>query len=393
MAIQAPPTPDRLTDCRFCSEISKANGEDLLGTAGTADYWLVIERPQPWTEATFKENPKIAPLLQLFKQLFMKHGILMRPILIAPDLTYSQGGETRIIYYARSQPQFNQFEKQEYIVPEPDFPRLVTAILKQLMQQPNELEAFKAYRQDTRHIREILVCTHGNVDTACARFGFPIYETLRKNYAKNDDGKNDAGNNGEQSQHNSPTSPLRVWRCSHFGGHKFAPTLIDLPSGRYWGHVQSETLDPLVHQTGDVKSLRPHYRGWAGLGKFEQIAEGEIWMAEGWDWLAYRKSGRTVRKGLTGLKRWVYPIVHWIPLKRVQVFLEQWTSQATWAEVEIDFSSPDGRIAGTYRARIEAIESVVTAAASPKSGEAMVLQPVPQYRVQSLVKGVKSEGS
>ena len=25
-----------------------------------------------------------------------------------------------------------------------------------------------------------MVCTHGNVDVACARFGFPIYEQLRQ---------------------------------------------------------------------------------------------------------------------------------------------------------------------------------------------------------------------
>ena len=56
-----------------------------------------------------------------------------------------------------------------------------------------------------------MVCTHGNIDAACARFGYPIYQQLRQNYA---------------------TQSLRVWRCSHFGGHQFAPTLIDFPSGR-----------------------------------------------------------------------------------------------------------------------------------------------------------------
>ena len=40
-------TQDALVDCRFCSLVSKANGEDPIGTAGTADHWLVVEFAQP----------------------------------------------------------------------------------------------------------------------------------------------------------------------------------------------------------------------------------------------------------------------------------------------------------------------------------------------------------
>ncbi|MEM1256367.1 MAG: sucrase ferredoxin [Cyanobacteria bacterium P01_H01_bin.21] len=210
-------TQDALADCRFCSQVSKGNGEDPIGTAGTANHWLVMELAQPWTEQMFKEDPRITPLIELFKKLFMRHGIMMQPMLIAPDREYSQPGKTRVIYYHRPQKQFAQFEKQEFIVPEADFPRLARAIMKQLMKQPNELEAFQSYRHDTSHIREMLVCTHGNIDVACARFGQPIYKKLRDEYA------------------GFPSSLLRVWRCSHFGGHKFAPTLIDLPSGQYLG--------------------------------------------------------------------------------------------------------------------------------------------------------------
>ena len=267
---------DALTDCRYCSEVSKGNADDPIGTAGTAEHWLVMELAQPWKEQMFQKDPRITLLIELFKQLFMKHGIMLRPVLIVPDREYSSPGETRIIYYRRPQQQFAQFEKQEYAVPEADFSRLATASLTQLMKQPNELEACQSYRRDTSHIREMLICTHTSVDIACGRFGTPIYQELRKKYA----GSADAN--------------LRIWRCSHFGGHKFAPTLIDLPTGQYWGHLAPEMLDLLVHQQGDVAGLRSHYRGWAGVSKFEQIAEREIWMETGWDWLTYQKSGRTL---------------------------------------------------------------------------------------------------
>ncbi|MEL6231226.1 MAG: sucrase ferredoxin [Cyanobacteria bacterium J06627_3] len=361
-------TQDALTDCRYCSEVSKGNGEAPIGTARNTDYWLVMELAQPWKEQMFKEDPRITPLIELFKQLFMKHGIMLQPVLIVPDREYSRPGETRMLFYQRPQKQFAQFKKQEYVVPEAASTRLATAMMKQLMKQPNELEAFQSYRQDTSHIRELLVCTHTNVDVACGRFGTPIYQELRDKYA------------------GSPDSNLRVWRCSHFGGHKFAPTLIDLPRGQYWGHLEPEMLDLLVRQQGDVTGLRSHYRGWSGLSRFEQIAEREIWMETGWDWLAYQKSGRTLRKGFKGIKRFLYPLLRRIPLKRVQFFVNQFTNDPIWADVEIQFTNPEQAVSGVYRARVEKYGQVMTAPKSPKKGEAPELKSSPQYRVSQLVK-------
>lgn len=73
-------------------------------------------------------------------------------------------------------------------MPEDLLTRLATAILKQLKNEPNELSDFEAYRQETSHIREILTCTHGNVDVACARFGYLIFKKLREEYAAASEG-------------------------------------------------------------------------------------------------------------------------------------------------------------------------------------------------------------
>ena len=87
-----------------------------------------------------------------------------------------------------------------------------------------------------------------------------------------------------------------MWRTSHIGGHRFAPTLIDFPEGRYWGHLEPDALEKLVLRKGFVSELGRFYRGWAGLsGKFEQIAEREIFVREGWEWTRYLKSGRTLK--------------------------------------------------------------------------------------------------
>ncbi|KAB8315450.1 sucrase ferredoxin [Tolypothrix campylonemoides VB511288] len=330
-----------LTDCRFCSLISKANQEDPIGTAGTCDHWVIMEIPQPWSQNLFQENPRIKPLIGLF-QLIVKHGVKLRPMLIAPDPDYSQPGFTRVLYYYRPAKMFSQFEKQEFVVPTNDAINLVTAILKQLMQQPNELSKFQQYQQHTSHIRELMVCTHAQVDLACGRFGTPIYRRLRKEYAPASNGK------------------LRVWQTTHFGGHQFAPTLIDLPQGCLWGHLEPEALDLLVKRNGSVSQLRPFYRGWAGLTKFEQIAEREIWMQLGWAWLDYLKVGTTLVKEEVGQGQ-----------------------EADWAEVRIDYTTPDNSVSGAYKARVEASGEVMSAL---NSGKEMELKAVKQYRVSRLVK-------
>ncbi|MFN6517010.1 MAG: sucrase ferredoxin [Nostoc sp. CreGUA01] len=324
-------------DCRFCSLVSQANGEDPIGTAGNCDYWLIIEVSRPWPQEIFEENPTIRSLIPLFQELVSNHGIKLKPILIAPDREYSHPGFTRVFYYYRPGKLFSQFEKQEFIVPETKTTALVTAIFQQLMQQPNDLSEFQQYQQQTSDIRELMVCTHAQVDLACGRFGTPIYRQLRKKYAN---------------------EKLRVWQTTHFGGHQFAPTLIDLPQGCLWGHLKPDILDLLVQRNGSVSGLRQYYRGWTALSEFEQIAEREIWMQSGWSWLDYLKAGKVLA-------------------------MEEVTqgNNPNWAEVRIDFV--DGSTTGAYEARIEGCGEVMSALNSTKQ---MELKAVKQYRVSHLVK-------
>lgn len=321
-------------NCRFCSEISQANGEDPIGSAVTLEQYLIIEAAQPWPDKMWMEpDPMPQGVLDAFNFVW-KSGGAIRSLAIAPDKEYSHPGYTRVFYYCRPAKFFAQFEKHEFIVPHTLLGSLALALLK----NPEELPNFNQYRQPTNHIREILVCNHGNVDVACSRFGYPIYQKLRSEYPT------------------TTNSNLRFWRCSHFGGHEFAPTLVDLPQGQYWGHLKPEILDLLVRRNGSVKELYPYYRGWGGLSFFEQIAEREIWMLEGWKWLEYHKAG--------------------------QVLASDEINQE-WADVRIDFTTADGNSNSAYQARVEMKGSVMTAW---KSGANPTLEEVKQYHVTSLVK-------
>lgn len=327
-------TQNLLTNCQFCSVVSKANGEDPIGTANAASTWVIVEIPQPWTKASLMAHPALS---LMFEELHQGREKLM-PMAIAPDLEYSVPGFTRLLHYQRPAASFAQFDKQEFLVPENLLAQLTTALLR----QPNQLNYFEAYKQSSHHIREMMICTHGNIDVACARFGYPIYQKLRQEYA--------AQSNGQ----------LRVWRCSHFGGHQFAPTLFDLPTGQFWGHLEPEVLDCLVWRDTPVTKLYRFYRGWAGLTKFEQIVEREIWMQQGWEWLKYNKSGQVLAQDLTNE--------------------EENEEEADWAKIRLDFASPDGS-QGAYEARVEVCDRVMTLT---DSGNEQPLEEVKQYRVSQL---------
>ncbi|WP_198016678.1 sucrase ferredoxin [Rubidibacter lacunae] len=141
---------------------------------------------------------------------------------------------------------------------------------------------------------------------------------------------------------------LRVWRCSHFGGHQFVPTLVDLPTGQIWGRLETEVLDTLIQRHRPVTELRQFYRGWSGLPQYAQIVEREVWMQQGWDWLTYNKSGRILAQDTDH---------------------EQW--DADWADVRLEFAAPDGCVQGAYEARVEASGLVMTVWNSGEEPEAV----------------------
>jgi len=308
-----------ILDCRFCSVISKTNGEDPIGSAKATDTWIIVELPLPWTKERLIFDSALNPVFQAMRAGNPK----LSAMAIAPDREYSQPGYAHVFHYQRPTQLFARYNQQEFLVPEFELEEFVTALLTQTIP-----DRFEIYRQPTQHIREIMVCTHGNIDVACARFGTPIYQKLRKEFA---------------------TSMLRVWRCSHFGGHQFAPTLIDLPNGQVWGHLESNILDVLVRRDRPVAELRQFYRGWAGVTQFEQIVEREIWQQHGWDWLNYHKSGQ---------------------------ILAQDTLNGDWADVRLEFATPDRSTAGAYQARLEVCGLVMSAV---HSGEKPI--PVKQYQI------------
>jgi hypothetical protein len=316
---------------RLCSVVSKAAREDLAGCGTPFVGYLGVEIAPPWRD-TVTESRGFPKGLREAVERALGAGTIGKFTALFPDPVYSREGYARVLYLHKAPGPFVAYEKSDYVVPEGELVSLIEA----LTEDPDRLSRFERYEKDTSRVRDILVCTHGSHDACCGKFGYPVFETLRYGYAAASEGQ------------------LRVWRTSHIGGHRFAPTLIDFPEGRYWGHLEPEVLAKLVLREGSVSELGQFYRGWAGLsGKFEQIAECEIFAREGWEWARYPKSGKTLEAD----------------------------ENEDRAEVRIEYATPGGN-AGAYEATVEAKGTVMTLCNSGPDP----LQEAKQYRVSRLVK-------
>lgn len=315
---------------RLACVVSEANGEDPAGTGTPFVGYLLVEVAAPWKYDVGESRRFPEGLWEAVKKAW-EAGVIGKFTALMPDPEYSREGYARAILLRRPPGHFFAFyEKEEYVVPEGGLVPLVEALA-----EPEGLSRFARYEEDTSgDVRDVIVCTHGRHDVCCGRFGYPLYEELRRGYAAGSEGR------------------LRVWQTSHMGGHRFAPNLIDLPEGRYWGRLGPEALENLVLRTGPVSDLRPFYRGWAGLGgKFEQIAEREIFVREGWKWAGYPKAGEVLE------------------------------ADEDRAEVRIEYRGPEGA-SGAYEATVEADGSVPTLLNSGTGP----LQEARQYVVSRLEK-------
>ncbi|MBZ0284040.1 MAG: sucrase ferredoxin [Anaerolineae bacterium] len=300
----------------YCNVLALQRGLDPTGYAGHFEDAVLIETRLPWKNQLYHEAgalpQEMIDLLGIWLQRYRDgQPYHHRPLLIAPDSKYSRPDFRRVIYYAHAPGAFAQYDKTEYLVPESE----LGSLLWSLFEAKDRLFGFDQYRVFEDMGRDLLVCTHGNIDAACAKFGYPLYNHLRRK------------------------SGVRVWRCSHFGGHVFAPTMIDMPTGHYWAYVGTEQADQIVERCDDVGKLRGHYRGWAGLEDgFLQAAERELWQREGWKWFEFTKTGTVLAQDPN-------------------------PENPCWAEVRFEYASLNGTVMGRCEARVEVrahIETIST---------------------------------
>lgn len=284
---------------QHCALVSKEQREDPIGSAAAHKRYLFVEVDLPW-EYKVEDSRKFPPGLKESLAQCAEQGEPFRFLAFDPGAAPSPEGYRRVMYYYQPSVPFAFFEKREYLIPEGRLLDLVQALLV----NQELLSSFSNDLQTTGETRDFFVCTHGSHDLCCGKLGFPIYQTILDQYVLPSNGK------------------FRVWRTSHFGGHRHAPTLIDLPEGRYWAQLTPEKLDTLILRKGNFADIARNYRGWGAIGSFEQAAEREMFLREGWSWIDYAKQASLLNKGEDS------------------------------AQVRIDYYSADRSVLGAYEAEV-----------------------------------------
>ncbi|GAA0359421.1 sucrase ferredoxin [Bacillus horti] len=315
----------------YCSLISRQSNEDPIGSASSHERYVFVEVPTPWEYKVEESKHYPQGLVEAWSSAVKKEGTGQKPprlLSITSDRIQAPAGFRRIIYYSRTTFPLAYFEKREYLVLEEQVIELILSLLNQNNEKLHQFEA----NQVTEEYRDLFICTHGSHDRCCGKFGYPMYQEIDEKYASN------------------PSLSLRAWRTSHFGGHRHAPTIIDLPEGRYWAQLRPDLLPALIERKGEATQLARHYRGWGAITAFEQVAEREIFMKEGWSWIGYQKQS---------------------------TILEADEMKAT---IRIDYSTTDQATSGAYEAEIQIGDTVTVGGCGLESFEAR------QFVVKSLVK-------
>lgn len=252
-----------------CSPLSGRRGEVPLGSARHFDSYLIVEIAVPWPRAMgrplseYPRTPEIlrGPLEQASRSA-QQDGRTLKPLAIDPDPVWSRPGYVRIMRLDVQPTPRSGYERWEYLVPVEEGPGLLEALYDP---DPESRARYRPYQVEDEGVRDLLVCTHGAVDACCGTYGYPMYEALRARL--------------------QGAGRTRVWRVSSFGGHRFAPTIVDLPEGRYWGNVTEGHLDDLVHRDGATSAVADIYRGsGAWSHPIAQVAEAALFQRFGWDW-------------------------------------------------------------------------------------------------------------
>ncbi len=94
-----------------------------------------------------------------------------------------------------------------------------------------------------------LVCTNGSRDRCCAEIGRPVTTALARRW------------------------PAETWEITHLGGHRFAGTLLALPSGHTLGRLTGDNAVEAVAQVAAGGVPVELSRGRAGRPGAEQVLE------------------------------------------------------------------------------------------------------------------------
>lgn len=264
------PEPTRIR----CAPFRRGLEADPVGTAGNYDAFVVVESPLPWG----RDATQCWPFVELgWSGPFLAgaDGRRWRPVVVARGPlggSVPEDTASTVTVWERPAPGGGPYRSRRWWTTHPEeVPELVRSVVDGTRDGPDP-EA-----PPTLHL-----CTHGRRDVCCGSMGTSLFDGVQLV-------DQPAGPVGSGR-------PVELWRCSHTGGHRFAPTGITFPDGLVWGHLTPVLVCELAERAAWTAEHRPvpppspelvaACRGSSSLPEGPaQVADRAAWVRFGWGWV------------------------------------------------------------------------------------------------------------
>ncbi len=233
-----------------CAAWAREVGLDPAGTAPRTDVFVLVEHPLPWPSA-ISDDPFLAEIERVAREAAgPERTVRVQALAVDAPTTVR-----KVVVFATGRGPVRGYGRLEG---EGRADERVTIVSTLVAADPPP---------PTRGgVTDVLVCTHGTRDSCCGSLGTRLWQTAERR-------------------------GVHLWRTSHTGGHRFAPTAITFPDGCYWAFLDPASLQGIVDQTLAPDLAVTHLRGCAAFSPVVQVADRAIFASEGWDWLACARFG------------------------------------------------------------------------------------------------------
>ena len=229
-----------------CASHARSINCDPCGSALFVDALVLVEVPLPWPKPVFEH-----PLLEGFTSMGDTSLGSTRVLAVVPE---EKRSGIRVVVYQRDEVGVQSWGFR------PTSPTELTHFAHQIKStHPEQLDT----TPDDLHPPDIavLICTQGSHDVCCGAEGPRLVSELE-----------------------DQAPGLAIFRVSHTGGHRFAPTAMTIPDGRMWAYLDAQSTLSILELTGSPKDLSRHCRGWWGAPPGPgQVAERAVFEQIGWD--------------------------------------------------------------------------------------------------------------
>jgi hypothetical protein len=214
-----------------CADAAGERGDPVVGTAPPARRWLLLEHPGPWrvdaVAGSGIDSAVLGPLTAAAARTATRILLIRRP-----GRSRASGTRTWLL----TGPTLGTVEGQWRA--DADLAEALAAL------QAPEQDAAPAHTSAP----VLLVCAHGVHDACCAVRGRPVAAALAQAH------------------------PDQVWECSHVGGDRFAPNVVVLPDGYYYGGLTPATAVATVREHLEGRVVTEHLRGMSRFSPPQQAA-------------------------------------------------------------------------------------------------------------------------